>query len=281
MQQHLMDIRIVILGAHFYSSSSAGNVILGKKVFNSNDFRTTVRCEVGHAEVHGRQLTVVDTPGWFYDHQKTPEIDKLEIKRSAYLCPPGPHIILLTVPIDTAFNKLIVEEHMGPFGEDIWRHTMVLFTWGDWLGDTTIEERIETEGEHLQWLIEQCGHRYHVFDCTEHTDSTQVTELFGKIEEMVMENNGRHFVPEMNSNPYTEYDLKMDKAKTNMMKVSRQRNILQELIKGKFIIVYYGFMHIYMKVKSEQSICESFYHLFLNTRQELQSFRSEDSSYRR
>lgn len=43
---------------------------------------------------------------------------------------------------------------MGLLGKKVWNHTIVLFTRGDWLGDTTIEERIEIEGEHLEWLIE-------------------------------------------------------------------------------------------------------------------------------
>ncbi|XP_065100199.1 GTPase IMAP family member 8-like [Paramisgurnus dabryanus] len=237
-QQHLMDIGIVILGAGWFSCSSAGNVILGAEVFKTGAYRTTVRCEVVRAEVHGRWLTVVDTPGWHLDRplEKTSEMDKLEIKHSVCLCPHGPDAILLTVPIDTAFKKsyqTAVEGHMSLLGKNVWSHTIVLFTWGDWLGDTTIEERIEAEGEHLQWLIEQCGNRYHVFDCTKHNDSTQVIELLEKIEEMVMENNGCQFLPEKDRNSSIEYDLKMKTANTNMMKVRRQRDILQELLNDK------------------------------------------------
>ncbi|XP_056587527.1 GTPase IMAP family member 8-like isoform X2 [Triplophysa dalaica] len=130
------------------------------------------------------------------------------------------------------YNK-VLEEHMDILGKKVWNHTIVLFTRGDWLGDTSIEERIENEGKQLQWLIRKCGNRYHVFNCKQHTDNTQVLELLAKIEEMVMENNGCHFVPETDSNPSTELELKMKIANRKMMKVRRQRDILQELLKER------------------------------------------------
>ncbi|XP_077086386.1 GTPase IMAP family member 8-like [Siphateles boraxobius] len=122
---------------------------------------------------------------------------------------------------------------MGLLGKEVWSHTIVLFTRGDWLGDTTVEERIENEGEHLEWLMEQCGYRYHVFNCKNHTDSdsTQVTELLGKIEEMVMENG--HYEPDEKSNPLNELQLKLKKAKIIKEKGSRQNVILQELLKER------------------------------------------------
>ncbi|XP_056587525.1 GTPase IMAP family member 8-like isoform X1 [Triplophysa dalaica] len=236
--QHLTDVRIVILGAAWAARSSAGNILLGEEAFKVDDSRTTVCCEVKHAEVYGRKLTVVDTPGWYCNiHvESTSELDKLEIRCSVCLCPPGPHVIILTVPIaityDKTYNK-VLEEHMDILGKKVWNHTIVLFTRGDWLGDTSIEERIENEGKQLQWLIRKCGNRYHVFNCKQHTDNTQVLELLAKIEEMVMENNGCHFVPETDSNPSTELELKMKIANRKMMKVRRQRDILQELLKER------------------------------------------------
>jgi len=210
-----------------------------------------VCCEVRHAEVHGRHLTIVDTPGWFWQYplEKTSEIDKLEIRRSVHLCPPGPHAFLLTVPIATAFNtfyRTAVEEHLGLLGKDVWSHTIVLFTRGDWLGDTTIEERIEEE-EHLEWLMEQCGYRYHVFNCKNHTDSTQATELLKKIEEMVMENKGCHYVPDEKSNPFNELELKLKKGKKDMKKWRRQKYMLHKLLKGK--------SYIYKSVTMQDILC--------------------------
>jgi len=250
-EQYLTDIQIVILGASWAARSSAGNLILGEEAFQVDDSRTTVCCEVRHAEVHGRHLTIVDTPGWFWQYplEKTSEIDKLEIRRSVHLCSPGPHAILLTVPVATAFNtfyRTAVEEHLGLLGKDVWSHTIVLFTRGDWLGDTTIEERIEEE-EHLEWLMEQCGYRYHVFNCKNHTDSTQATELLKKIEEMVMENKGCHYVPDEKSNPFNELELKLKKGKKDMKKWRRQKYMLHKLLKGK--------SYIYKSVTMQDILC--------------------------
>ncbi|XP_016366166.1 GTPase IMAP family member 8-like [Sinocyclocheilus rhinocerous] len=236
--QHLTDIRTVIVGASWAARSSAGNVILGEEAFEVDDSRTTVRCAVGHAKVHSRQLTVVDTPGWYYNSplENTSEMDKLEIRRSVYLCPSGPHAILLTVPVATAFNKsyqTAVEEHMSLLGENVWNHTIVLFTRGDWLGDTTIEERIEIEEGRLEWLMEKCGYRYHVLNCKQHNNNTQVVELLEKIEKMVTENNGCYYVPEIKSDPVTELEKKMKTASTNKMNVSKQRHSLKELLKER------------------------------------------------
>ncbi|XP_067279792.1 GTPase IMAP family member 8 [Pseudorasbora parva] len=237
-EQYLTDIQIVILGASWAARSSAGNLILGEEAFQVDESRTTVFCEVRNAEVHGKHLTVVDTPGWYceYPLENTPEFDKLEIRRSVHLCSPGPHAILLTVPTAIAFNtsyKTAVEEHMSLLGKEVWSHTIVLFTRGDWLGDTTIKERIEEEGEHLEWLMEQCGYRYHVVNCKNHSDSTQVTELLKKIEEMVMENNGGHYVPDEKNNPVNELELKLEKGKIDIEKGRRQKYILQELLKER------------------------------------------------
>lgn len=238
----LSEIRIVIIGSRQLGGiegsgkSSAGNIILGRNAFDVG--RRTARSVEAAGDVHGRHLTVVDTPGWWFDSplEKTSELDKLEIENSIHLCPPGPHVILLTVPIETTFNKssqAAVEEHMSLLGKKVWNHTLVLFTRGDWLGDTAIEERIENEGKQLQWLIKKCGNRYHIFNCKQNTDSTQVLELLAKIEEMMMENNGCHYVPETDSNPSTELEIKMKIAKRNMRKVRRQRDILQELLKER------------------------------------------------
>uniref|UniRef100_A0A671QC76 AIG1-type G domain-containing protein n=1 Tax=Sinocyclocheilus anshuiensis TaxID=1608454 RepID=A0A671QC76_9TELE len=161
-------------------------------------------------------------------------MDKLEIRRSVHLCAPGPHVILLIIPVLACLEMTVhtaVEKHMGLLGEKVWNHTIVLFTMGDWLGDTTIEERIEKEDKHLELLIEKCGNRYHVFNCKNHTDHTQVTELLEKIEEMMMENNNSHYVPEMESNPCLEIDLMLKTTETNMTKMNRQTQIIQELLR--------------------------------------------------
>lgn len=65
---------------------------------------------------------------------------------------------------------------------------IVLFTAEDWLGEKTIEQLIEYEGEALQWLIDKCENKYHVFNNAKRCDKKQDAELLEKIEEIVAEN---------------------------------------------------------------------------------------------
>nr|XP_013996461.1 unnamed protein product [Salmo salar] len=182
---HLSELRIVLLGCKDAGKSSSGNTILGREEF---DLRTAAQCVKKQGEVAGRQVTVVDTPGWWANQpvERTPKLVKQEIVLSVFLCPPGPHTLLLVIRGDHTFNekhRRSIEEHMELLGENGWSHTIVLFTHGDCLGDTTIEQHIESEGEALQWLVEKCGNRYHVLNNESKGDVTQVTELLEKIEE--------------------------------------------------------------------------------------------------
>ena len=67
-----------------------------------------------------------------------------------------------------------------------WSRAMVLFSHGDWLGDTSIEERIESEDEALRSLVERCGNRYHVLDNRHRGDGAQVHRLLDQVEEMLL-----------------------------------------------------------------------------------------------
>uniref|UniRef100_A0A672PIA7 AIG1-type G domain-containing protein n=1 Tax=Sinocyclocheilus grahami TaxID=75366 RepID=A0A672PIA7_SINGR len=55
-------------------------------------------------------------------------------------------------------------------------HTIVLFTHGDSLLETSIEQHIESEGQDLQWLLDKCGNRYHVLNNQNRSDHTQIKE---------------------------------------------------------------------------------------------------------
>uniref|UniRef100_A0A3P9BY54 GTPase IMAP family member 8 n=1 Tax=Maylandia zebra TaxID=106582 RepID=A0A3P9BY54_9CICH len=189
---------LVMVGAQWSAKSSAGNTILRKKAFAVHHRRTTMSSEINHGILGERTLAVVDSPGWPAD-TTAPVWLKEEVLRSVSMCAPGPHVFLLVVPISKAFteedHKALVELLM-PFGERVWRHCMVLFTWGDWLNDRLIEEHIAGEGKSLQWLVEKCGYRYHVLNCHGLGYPFPVKLLFQKIIDLITRNKEQCFTAE-------------------------------------------------------------------------------------
>uniref|UniRef100_A0A3B3XR97 AIG1-type G domain-containing protein n=1 Tax=Poecilia mexicana TaxID=48701 RepID=A0A3B3XR97_9TELE len=230
-----------MIGGSFAGKSSTGNIILGQNAFNVNDKddRRTTHSEISHSVVEGRRLTVVDSPGWFCFNtlQETSEMDKLEIENSVNLCPPGPHAVLLVIPlainIDESYLR-VVQQHMSLFREEIWKHTLVLFTYGDWLGVKTVEERIESD-EGLQWIVNKCENRYHVLNNKDHSDKTQVKELLEKIEEMWAGNEDPYYEVELDRAAELETKRETgDKMARRLKKINeRKSRVMKELIGGE------------------------------------------------
>ncbi|KAJ8358486.1 hypothetical protein AAFF_G00435840 [Aldrovandia affinis] len=237
-EHRLSELRIVLLGGRVNGKSSAGNTILGREEFESGII--TAQCVKRQGEVAGRQVTVVDTPGWWYSSVKhTRELDKQEIVRSVSLCPPGPYALFLVIDVSSSFTELYrrsVEEHLEFLSERVWRHTIVLFTWGDCLGDTTIEQHIETEGKALQWLVEKCGNRYHVLNNENRGDGTQVTELLEKIEETVARNKSGHFTIEESDEGFKQKRVNKKQLKQKFEEEWSRRE--QELLERMATVVF-------------------------------------------
>ncbi|XP_041959148.1 GTPase IMAP family member 8-like isoform X2 [Alosa sapidissima] len=205
----LPEIRMILVGWVLSGKSYAGNIILNGDHFTPG--KVTEKAESRKSKVFGRNLTVVDTPGWwkFLPAKYTPTRVKAELRRGVFLCGKYPQAILLTLTVETSFHeerRRMIQEMLEMYlGQDVWRHTIILFTWGNLLKDTTIEEVIESEGKALQWLIQKCGNRYHVFG-ERAQGSNQVEELLEKIEEMVAGNCV--FCPSAESCMYTETGIR-------------------------------------------------------------------------
>lgn len=180
-----------MVGWVFSGKSATGNSILRAEEFQVGD--RTVEAMKRRGRVAGREVVVVDTPGWwkFFPATFTHKDVMSEILRGVSLCSPLPNVILLTVPLDTSFTNeqsQVMEGNMRLLGQTVWRHVIVVFTFGNVLVGKTIEQHIESEGEPLRKLVEKCGNRYHVLDNTIAADH-QVTELLEKMEEMVAGNS--------------------------------------------------------------------------------------------
>ncbi|KAI4888852.1 hypothetical protein NFI96_028238 [Prochilodus magdalenae] len=234
---HLSELRIVLLGYIFAGKSSAGNTILNREEF---ELKRTAQCVKRQGEVAGRHITVVEAPGWWRDKpvKENTELLKQEIVLSVSLCPPGPHAVLLIIRVDCGFDRndrSVLEGYLKLLTDTVWSHTIVLFTCGDCLGDTPIEQHIESEGKELQWVVEICWNRYHVLNNKNRSDDSQITELLEKIEEMVAANSGRHF--EMDRKILQEVEEKRraeeERVKERMVKVQKQhiRSLIRDSIR--------------------------------------------------
>lgn len=194
----LKEVKIVLLGQRSSGKSSTGNSILRREVFSSG---RDEQCRKEKGEVGGRQVTVIDTPGWRRESSCCTEQMDREIVRSLSLSEQGVHAVLLVVPLDLKFTKTerdSLEGHVDLFDASIWKHTLVLFTHGDKLPNKSIEEHIERE-DSLRWLVDMCESRYHTMNNTRNSDRSQVTKLFEKIEHMVARNKGQLFCPNMDN----------------------------------------------------------------------------------
>ncbi|XP_072515141.1 GTPase IMAP family member 8 [Salminus brasiliensis] len=240
-EQHLSELRLVLLGYGEAGKTLTGNTILSTAEFGS---KRTSQCVKRQGEVAGRLLTVVDTPGW-WKHlpiEHTPLLNKQEIAQSVSLTSSGPIAFLLVLRLDSSFQeeeRRSVEDHLKLFGPRVWDQTMVLFTCGDWLGDRSIELHIESEGEALKWLLEKCGNRYHVLSNKNRRNSTQVTELLEKIEEMMADNNPCHLTDMWDLKEVTEMrrweDIKAIDRRTKKTKEKRNLNDVFDLDDDVFV----------------------------------------------
>ncbi|MEQ2286159.1 hypothetical protein AMECASPLE_039337, partial [Ameca splendens] len=232
------ELRIVLIGGRdldgrLSGRSSAGNIILGQDVFDTS--RRTDQSEAKQQEVLGRRVTVVDTPGWWWGYlrENTPELDQIEIQNSVHLCPPGPHVFLLVIPVDFYLSKPPLKEHLELFNADVFSHTIVMFTADAPCSGKMIESNIR-RCPTLQWILQQCGNRKHVLNIRNRDNRDQVKMLFEKIDTMVKNNGGRHCPVDISHGNALREKLQVlvEKASKRFGDVQKQRRQLKIQIEG-------------------------------------------------
>ncbi|XP_040042346.2 uncharacterized protein LOC120825065 [Gasterosteus aculeatus] len=181
------ELRLVLLGNIGCGKTSSADNILGQLSPASHDASRSCQLRTGITE--GRSVTVVEAPRWYWSGGKMEEGVRKETQRVMTLVAPGPHAILLLVPVNqfTEMDSLVPAELEDVFGEDALSHTIVLLTCGDYLMGKTVEEYLQKEHQGLRQVVERCGGRYHVFN-NRQRQNKQVCELLGKVDDMVSKN---------------------------------------------------------------------------------------------
>ncbi|KAM7419079.1 hypothetical protein PAMA_016273 [Pampus argenteus] len=179
------ELRLILLGNIGCGKTSSVDTILSQTSPVSPSGTRSCQLREGFSE--GRKVTLVEAPRWYWRGGKMEDNVRKESERAMTLVEPGPHAVLLLVPVNqfTEVECRVPAELKDVFGQEVLDHTLVLLTCGDYLLGRTVEEYLKKEHPGLRQLIELCGGRYAVINNRQRQDRQQVRVLLEKVDNMV------------------------------------------------------------------------------------------------
>uniref|UniRef100_A0A8B9VGC4 AIG1-type G domain-containing protein n=1 Tax=Anas zonorhyncha TaxID=75864 RepID=A0A8B9VGC4_9AVES len=233
------EMRLILAGKAGEGKSATGNTLLGECVFESklSSQPVTVSCASAQGHWDGEDFTVVDTADIFNPGGDSSEVHQ-EIIRCIRLSTPGPHALLLVTQLGpfTQEKAKAAERLQDIFGADVFRHTIIIFTRAEELGERSLHDYVScTHNKALRELIERCGNRYCGFNnrAVGAERDHQVMELMGMVRCMVRVNGDRYYSNEMYLEPnLTEEKVEYHMARYRAGRVKKDPSVMNQLSLG-------------------------------------------------
>ncbi|CAF1068043.1 unnamed protein product [Rotaria sordida] len=184
--------------------SALGNLILGYQKFKTGAGAGSVtrECESSSIVFNNRNITVIDTPGWFDTKLSNEDISKA-LTDSYYEAAPGPHAFLIVTAgryTTEAEDTLIFLERL--FGSSVVDYCIVVITHEDDLrdDDKTLDEYLGDSTSQLRCFVNKCGGRCTAVNSkTKDSDErkTKLTELLGCIDNIFRKKQTSYYTHEL------------------------------------------------------------------------------------
>uniref|UniRef100_A0A8C2GZ34 AIG1-type G domain-containing protein n=1 Tax=Cyprinus carpio TaxID=7962 RepID=A0A8C2GZ34_CYPCA len=156
---------VVLIGSTGNGKSSVGNMILGTSLFctKASANSVTTECQIKEKIMNNKRIAVIDTPD-FFDTENEEKM-KSEIIKALIECSEGIHVFVIVLRVGrfTTNERKMVQQFLNTMTEQVFEHTVILFTFGEQLENLNIKEFVETNSQ-LKELADKCQSRYHVID---------------------------------------------------------------------------------------------------------------------